>query len=83
MLPLHVLAVDRQSQILSHHTVLIDNFHTGCFEVITEIAQSIVGIEFGTVEKSTCPRKDGGYRVGRGFFALLPLTVVASDRSYV
>lgn len=34
--PLRVLSMDSQRQILSHDSVLVDDFDTGCFEIQAE-----------------------------------------------
>jgi hypothetical protein len=50
MFPLRVLAVDRQSQILGHYPVIVDHLDTRRLEIVTEIAQGVIGVEFGTVQ---------------------------------
>lgn len=79
MLALHVLAINRQRQVLGHHAVLVDDFNAGRLQIKTESAQGVIRIEFGAVEEPAGPCKDRGYGISRGFLALLPLAVVARD----
>lgn len=81
MLSLHILSVDSKRKILGHNTILVNDFDASFFEICAETAESIVLIEFGSVEETSCPGKDGCDGIGGCFVTLLPFTVVSCDGS--
>lgn len=79
VIPGHVLALHRQSQVLGHDTVLVNDLNTGSFQVLGERLERGGLIQLGSEGKSSGPGKDGGNRVGRGFMTGLVLSVVSGD----
>lgn len=79
VIPSHVLTLHRQSQILGHDTVLVDDFNTGSFQVLGERLERGGLVQLGSEGKPSGPGKDGGNRVGRGFVTSLVLSVVSGD----
>lgn len=79
VIPSHVLTLHRQSQILGHDTVLVDDFNTGSFQVLGERLERGGLVQLGSEGKPSGPGKDGGNRVGRGFVTGLVLSVVSGD----
>ena len=78
MLALHLVTMDRQSQILSHLTV-VDSLDTDLLESLREVGKVGVVIELSAVSETLGPSKDGSNWIGRGFLTLLVLAVVTSD----
>jgi len=79
--PLHVLAMDSQCEVLGHDAILVDDLHASLLEGCAEILQGNIVVELGPVDETTGPREDGSHWVRRGFFTLLPFTVVPGDGS--
>ena len=69
---------DAKSEVLSHVSIfnrLDDNGLKGS----REVGELDVVVKFGPLSKTTSPGEDRSDRVGRCLFALLVLTVMASD----
>ena len=74
-----LLSVDRQGEILSHDTILINSINAALFQILSESSELIVSVQFSTEDQATCPCEDGSDGVGRGFTSLLVLPVVTGD----
>lgn len=78
---LTVLATTGESQILSHDSLVVDNFNAGTLELLGE-GDNVGGvIELTTLHKTTGPGEDRGNGVGGGLVTLLVLAVVTGDGS--
>lgn len=82
VLPLHVLSVNSEGQILRHDAVLVDDLDTGSFKVLAPMAEGFVAVEFSTVQKSSSPSKDRGNGVCGCLVALLPLAIMPRHGAY-
>lgn len=79
MLPLHVLAMNRQRQVLRHHAIPINHFDTRLLQVLAKFPQRRIPIQLGPEREAPSPRKDGGHRIRARLFPLLMLAVVTRD----
>lgn len=79
MLALHILAVDRQRQVLRHDTVLVNHLHTRLLKRRAELRQRLVLIQLRAMRKATGPRKDRCDGVRARLFPLLIFAVMPGD----
>ena len=80
MLPLHLLPMNRQRQILGHNPILINNLHTSPLQLLTKQPQPLIPIQLGAMNQPPRPRKNARNRVRARLFTLLVLPIVAGDR---
>lgn len=79
VLPLHLLSVNGQGQILGHNALLVNSVDASLLELLGEGDESVVSVELAAEGKTTSPGVDGGNRVGAGLLALLVLSEMAGN----
>src|SRR6516225_6361447 len=70
-----LVGADEQREILGHVAVL-DGLHADLLQRIGKLRKLRIVVELGAVTEAPRPGEDGSDRIGRGFLALLMLTIV-------
>ena len=79
--PHPVLPMNRQSQILRHHPVHVNNLHARSLQRARKRLQLLVPVQVRAMQQPARPSKDRRDRVRRRLSPLLVLAVVSGDRA--